>query len=723
MPPFNYGSVYTQALDAYEQKNFKKAIQLMENEFFSKVVLADYMLIDKKVDIPKPVVEECLYNLGVFYKEFAESLIAENIQLKKTTGTQFQITNDQMGVFTRAIDTFKSVLSIHIDHHNSIANIISILTTLSFCKDHDLVTCAKYLQDCLFYQPNNTTIHYNLGFVYQKLNKLELCLIHYKLCLSLITQENQDTKENVRLRLNCYYGIGNVYTSIKEWPSALHYLLQGLRINAKDPDLNNNLGIVYTEMRRTDLAMNAYTTAKENYANCVVSTNPNTLLSNIYLNMGHMFSYDGKSDKSIECYDNALSVNSNSVLAFQNKMMNLNYFFHELNDPMQLSIEHKKINSFYKKFGIYKFEKEYFASPKINIGFVSADFINHPVSYFIKSTISTISKEKFNVYCYSESIVESADTYLKSPNVILRLVKNMTAIEVANQMHKDNIHILIDLSGHTSGNRLDVFALKPAPIQITYVGYPNTTGLATMDYRITDKYADNEHSEKYYSEKLLYLPKCFLNYKSNVFPTLKDTPYSKNGYITFGSFNRLNKVTKDVIKVWNLLLEKVPNSRILFKTKGLLNKKVRDTFIENFGENKDRVIVTECTLTHNEHLNVYNEIDIAIDTFPYAGTTTSCEALLMGVPVLTLRDITTHFHAQNVTSSILQNSQLEFYICKNHQDFVDKTKSTVKKLKNPQFKKEIRKKFLEGAVCNSQVFVEDFQKLMEKVYVEEKEFI
>jgi protein O-GlcNAc transferase len=707
-----YKRYFNDSIKAYNDHDFQKAIDIIEKHILADVSLTDYMLIGKAVSVPKTLVEDSLYNVGVYYKEWAESLVKPAMEEKKTTGTLVVMSEQVQTLFSQAMQTFRKVLSIHINHKNSIANIISILTVLSFCNSEDSTVCIKYLQECLLYQPDNPTIHYNLGFIYQKINKVELALIHFRLAISLNTEKESS------LLLNCYYGIGNLYTTLKEWPSALHYLIQGLRIRPKDPDINNNLGIVYTEMRRTDLALQAYTTAEENVKSCTVSNNSDRLLANVYLNKGHMHSYDGQSALSIECYNKALQVNSASVLAFQNKMMNLNYFFHDIEDKEFLLKQHKLINKFYKEGNQFTFGAEYFATEKIHIGFVSADFVQHPVSYFINGVCTQLDRSRFQVHVYSEGVIQEQSL----PNCALRVIKNATAKQVAALIHKDNIHVLIDLSGHTAGNRLDVFALKPAPIQMTYLGYPNTTGLDAMDYRLTDHIADSSESERYYTEKLLYLEKCFLSYRSPVVPELKAAPFLKNGFVTFGTFNRLNKVTPGVVALWKQLLQEVPNSRILFKTKGLLNKNVRTQFVSQFGELAARIDIVECTTTHEEHIEAYNDMDIAIDTFPYAGTTTTCEALLMGTPVLTVRDAKTHFHAQNVSSSILHHSNLKEYICESPSDVVAKAKELVNKKKAfwKKMKRETRERFLKGSVCDTEGFTRDFERVLQDVFAKAK---
>lgn len=329
---------------------------------------------------------------------------------------------------------------------------------------------------------------------------------------------------------------------------------------------------------------------------------------------------------------------------------------------------------------------------------------------------------KFTITCYSECII---DTSIFNKNIKFTLIKNKDSKSASDIIYNDNIHILFDLAGHTAFNRIDVFALKPSPIQITYIGYPFTTGLNNMDYRITDNYCDKPGvSDSFYTEKLLYMKTCFLCYdpypkdSSKELPLIDKQPFIENKFITFGCFNRINKITDNVVKLFNSILCKFTNIRFVFKTKALLNKNIKDDFIKKFDkEVVTRIRIVDCTILHDSHLLEYNNIDIAIDTFPYAGTTTSCEALLMGVPVFTLYDEKNYFHAQNVTSSILYNSNLEFYVVRSFEELYSKI-NTLLDFDNSfweDLKTNTRNKFINGVVCDKKLYIKNIEDLLLKL--------
>lgn len=254
-----------------------------------------------------------------------------------------------------------------------------------------------------------------------------------------------------------------------------------------------------------------------------------------------------------------------------------------------------------------------------------------------------------------------------------------------------------------------------------------------MDYRITDKTCDNpDVSQKFYTEKLLYLENSFLCYDPNIVtmnnPVTKkftleitQSPYLTNRYITIGCFNRLNKITDNVIKLFNELMLKFSSVRFVFKTKALINKSVQKTFLNKFNQSvRSRITILDCTISHNEHLLTYNQIDLAIDTFPYSGTTTSCEALFMGVPVFSLYDSEFFFHAQNVTCSILKASDLQEYIFYNKQELFDRIKSINNEKDDFWYnlKNNTKNKFLSGKVCDQKEYIKNLSNLFKHTFKE-----
>lgn len=730
----SYASTYSLAteairksiIDPHNAEHKMIAIRHYES-ILSSVDITDYLLIDSKPRVPMDVFIESCFNTGTLYKTMAE--MAKDLSL-----------------FRKAIDYFLRILRVKFEDEQATKQLTSIYTQMCYLSQPNMHNCLQLLQEALLFAADNETIHYNLGFVYQKLNKLELSIIHYKISISLCLtalalakQKNNETKGIKQLLLNNYNGIACIYRSIKQWPESLFYLKKAAVVESEDPDVQNQLGVVYTEMRRTDLAEIAYKRAIKYYKKTFISQDPTFLLAEIYLNYGHMHSYNGDNNKSVEAYNKSLQIVPSFHLPFQNKIMNLSYLFDQLDDKMYILNQHKLVNKLYKKGnGRFRFDSSFFRTPKINIGIISGDFVDHPVSFFVSTLLKNFDADKFNVTCYSECLI---DTSIFNPNLKFKFIKNMSAEDGASLIYNDKNHILLDLSGHTAFNRLDIFAMKPAPIQITYVGYPYSTGLDEMDYRITDLVCDNPNvSQKFYTEKLLYLNGCFLCYDPHVIkrtpegdafkfktPALKSQPFLKNeGMMTIGCFNRLNKISDGVISLFNKILVNNKKVRFLFKTKALLNKQVTKTFLGKFDPSvRSRIEIMDCTILHEQHLDTYNNVDVAIDTFPYSGTTTSCEALYMGVPVFSMYDTKYYFHPQNVTASILKNTHesFQYYIASTAEEMMHKIGELGERSREfwETLKPTIRSTFLNGGVCNKELYMNNMSQLFVNLFNQHSE--
>jgi tetratricopeptide (TPR) repeat protein len=252
------------------------------------VAVTDYLLIDSKGKIPKQVYLDCLFQLGSIYKSIVESQVEEKQrELQKNelrrNESSTGLTVAQESMLIKSLDTFRTILAVVFEDEQATKQIVSVYTRLSFFHQHNHNRVLQFLHEALLYSPGNEVIHYNLGFIYQKLNKLELSIIHYKTSLELMKREKSKNLEIQRMILNNYNGISGVYRSIKKWPEALYYLLKAVKAIPTDPDILNQLGVVYTEMRRTDLAEEAYNKAIKNYKSAFISTDKDFLLAEIYL--------------------------------------------------------------------------------------------------------------------------------------------------------------------------------------------------------------------------------------------------------------------------------------------------------------------------------------------------------------------------------------------------------------------------------------------------------
>jgi predicted O-linked N-acetylglucosamine transferase (SPINDLY family) len=591
----------------------------------------------------------------------------------------------------------------------------------------------------LIVEPYNILVQYNIGYNYQRLNDFERAIIHYKLCLSIIEKSEGDIRELNEFRIKCLNGLGSIYFFVQNKDLSKYYFEMAYNIDQKDPDVNNQMAVVYTDQRLSKKAIYHYEKGIENVDKAHISNNREMLIASMYMNMGLMYTFTGDILKGIDCYNKSLKYKPGFSLAYQNKLLDINYISHKV-EPSYIAKLHKNIdkcyNIVYKSYKDTPHLRDYkkkSESEKLRIGFLSGDFICHPVSYFTSCIFDNMDTSKFDIYCYSTKVIRVESRY---PKQKWCCIKGMETGDVLNLMLKDSLDILVDLSGNTGDNRMDVLALKPAPMIISMIGYPNTTGLSSVDYRLTDRIVDNEvvESFNYYSEKLLRMKDTFLCYSPGM---IQDTSMSiesqlivlpklverESEIINFGCFNRFNKLSDITVRVWCEILSSIKNSRLILKTKEFASEEIIDRLKEMISEYEmetghlvnDRIELLDYKDNYEDHFLDYNILDVALDTFPYGGTTTTCEALIMGVPVVTLRDNKTHVHSQNVGSSILKNSGMGEWVTSSIDAYKRKCIECVSGIPN---KKSIRDRFTKGKVYDKKSYMREMENILRKGYKE-----
>ena len=309
---------------------------------------------------------------------------------------------------------------------------------------------------------------------------------------------------------------------------------------------------------------------------------------------------------------------------------------------------------------------------KIRVGFLSSDILNgHSITYFLKTVLSNYDKDKFEIILILSNSKEDKSTqdFKKSVNDSINISK-LNNIEAVNKVRELKLDIIIDLMGYTSTQRIELFKNRMAKNQIIWMGYCNTTGLENMDFIISDPNLIKSDEEKLYSEKVIFLPKIWNSHCGFDFERKQNPPpFIKNKYFTFGSFNNFDKINEEVISVWSNILKKIENSKLVLKTssKRLATKRLKELF-QKKGV-LDSIKFIEREKEFEKHLENYNEIDIALDTFPYNGVTTSFEAIWMGVPVVTMEGY--NFNSR-CGESINKNLNMEQLIAKDEDDYIQK---------------------------------------------------
>ena len=322
------------------------------------------------------------------------------------------------------------------------------------------------------------------------------------------------------------------------------------------------------------------------------------------------------------------------------RLILLNYVEH---DPSVLADAHRAFGSRLRATLPVEAAARTAANPGrcLRVGYLSADFRDHSIAWFIEPLLAQHDRESVRIICYhTDARVDAVTQRLRAHADEWVDCAWLDDAALAQRIRDDAIDILVDLSGHSAGNRLAVFARRPAPVQLTYLGYPATTGLSAIDYRITDHAADPPGNESLAVETLLRLPHSYFCYRPPTdAPAVTAVPALSKGFITFGCFNALYKISDAVLDQWAHLLLALPDARLLLKTKGLSVPVVRDALLMRFqarGVDEARLSLHDFHADTASHLALYGEVDIALDTFPYNGATTTCEALWMGVPVVSL---------------------------------------------------------------------------------------
>jgi predicted O-linked N-acetylglucosamine transferase (SPINDLY family) len=466
-------------------------------------------------------------------------------------------------------------------------------------------------------QPNDAAYHLNLANALRRSGDFETAIASYS--------------KAIQLRPDLFEAPHNLAKLLREQgklDDAIAVLTRVLQINPHLPEIHNALGLVYRLQSKLSDAAAEYTKALE--------LRPD--VPRVLNNLANVLKEQGKLDEALACYDRALALKPDDVSIHSNKIYMLHD--HPAYDAPAILEHHRQWNLRHAK----NLRQDTAGHPndpspnrRLRVGYVSPDFRNHPVGRFLLPLFDHHDHEKFEIFCYSNSpLSDDVTTRLRSRADHWQPIVGLSHDQFANQIRHDRIDILVDLTMHMAHNRLLTFARKPAPVQVTYLAYCSTTGLDTIDYRLTDPHLDPPGpNDANYSEQSIRLPKTYWCYEPLPAPEPTDPPSLARGFITFASLNNFCKVTTPTLTAWRKLMQSIPHSRLILHSKeGDHQQHIKNFFAES-GIESSRITFAGFKPV-NEYLQSYNEIDIALDPFPCAGGTTTCDALWMGVPVVTL---------------------------------------------------------------------------------------
>lgn len=531
---------------------------------------------------------------------------------------------------------------------------------------------------------------------------------------------------------------------------ALDLLIKSLNKNPGDELNILLLGLMHEKLKNTQEALQIYIR--------LIKQNPNN--ANAYKSIARLLKEDGQAFESLGFYqrgydlDPSIETASDLALSYADfglyeKACNyyqialkqkmslealISFIFIKHQDPKTHPSELKELaqqcnQEFYepfKKHNIHLFNNFQQAfrtrSPKSKprLGFISGDFCHHPVAHLLIKTLEGL-QEKYEIFAYYNNYRELED---ESSQAIKNLstkfidVFKIKDTDLARLIFNNEIDILFDLNGFTKGERLKVFKLKPAPIQVSYLGYFGTLGLQEIDYLLIAKYLIPENENDHYVEKIYRLP-TVLSCDINGLPELIEDqiPCLDNSFITFGAMNNLRKTSPERIKIWCEILKQVPNSKLIVDIKALKDEKTKNYFRQLFineGIDSSRLEL-KATGPRNEFLENYHKIDICLDTFPYTGGSTSMEAMAMGVPVPTQE---TNLFTGRMTAVIWDILGIPEMITYTDKDYVD----LVVKLANDRdrlvyYKKNLRQ-LMHNSAFNLQSVIKDFNNFIEDIWKE-----
>lgn len=518
--------------------------------------------------------------------------------------------------------------------------------------------------------PNQPYFHLNLAQVLHAAGRREEALAEWQRALTLDPNLAQAHAQSGM----CLQELGRL-------PEAVAALSRALRIDASRAEWHNALGNCLLALNSFEQAEGAFRRATELQPTLMVAwNNLGTALRElartsdaeaalrraealapdhaaVRSNLGHCLQSQGRIAESLVALRTAARLDPGWVEVQSNLLMSLHY--DPGLSPKEIFEEHRRWAA-READGLSAGAPPHANSPdlgrRLRVGYVSHNLTRHSVAYFLEPIVASHDRGELEVTCYADVTRPDETTQrIRQACHHWQSLVGLSEAQIADRVRADQIDILVDVAGHTSGRLLRVFARKPAPVQVTYLGYPDTTGMSGMDYRLTDAVADPEGiTDAWHTEQLVRLPGCAWCYRPpGDAPQVATAPCLTNGYATFGSFNNVQKLNDRVLDTWAAVLAAVPGSRLILKAHGLADNVARRRVLEQFARNgieSARVELLPKTPSAAAHLDDYARIDIGLDPFPYNGTATTCEALWMGVPVITLAG---EAHVSRVGASLL----------------------------------------------------------------------
>ena len=639
---------------------------------------------------------DALYNLGVIAhgNGKVEEAIQWMIQSLDVNSNNFPALATLGGIFLhrgewqKSLLCYQKALSLNPQAGQVLANIGTILNIQG-----RFAEAVPYHEAALKISPNADGVLNNLGAALQQLGRGGESISCYQRAVGL------NPKSHLAL-----INLGGALCDQRHLGPAVDCFRKALELKPDCFHTLNSLGSALKELGSFDEALFCFNKARQS---------PGALQSGLPLdrNLGVTFFASGQCHEAVDCFRRALTLKPDCAETFSNLLFALNHL--QQTAPAELFAEHRRFGE--------QFDSCLEMSPhpnsrdpdrRLRVGFVSGDFRNHAVAHFIEPVFDSIDREKFEIFCYynyplndvvTERFRQKSDSWCN--------VNRFSDHDLSTRIRNDAIDILVDLSGHSAFNRLLVFARKPAPIQVTMIGYMQTTGLAAMDYRITDETLDPAGiSDAFNTEKLIRLPAGAAPFSPpKESPPVNDLPALKNGYVTFASFNKSSKITPAVFAAWAEILKATPESRLLVvdDSGGFVAAS-----LAAHGIAADRLILHP-RKPMDEYLALHGEVDFVLDTFPYNGGTTNLIAAWMGIPFVSIEGSST---LARVGACLLRGLGLSELIAVDSVDYVQKAVTAVSQLPRlAEWRSVLRSRFAVN-VSHGVVYTRQFEEAFREIW-------
>jgi predicted O-linked N-acetylglucosamine transferase (SPINDLY family) len=508
------------------------------------------------------------------------------------------------------------------------------------------------IREAIALAPDVADYHFNLGEAHRLAGRLDEAVVAYHQAIALEPTYSE-----------AHSNLGNAFTGLGRLDEAIAAYRQAIALRPAYPEAHNNLGVALNGKGQLDEAVAAYRQA--------IALQPD--YAEAHSNLGNAFNGLGRMEEAIAACQRAIALKPDFAEAHSNLLLDLHYL--PGLDPGEIFREHVRFGDLHARP-----PEPFTGSPDnarnperpLRIGYLSPDFREHPVAFFLEGFLAAHDRAQLGVYCYSDVAHPNAVTArLRQHATQWRNIFGKRDEEAAELIRGDQIDILVDLAGHTAYHRLLVFARKPSPVQVTWLGYCDTTGMKAMDYRVTDAFADPPGTtEHLHSEELVRLPDIFASFLAvENAPPAGALPAVSAGHVTFGSFHTLAKINDTLLGWWARILGGTPGSRLLMVGTGLdeasQQQRLRD-FFGSHGIEPARVCF-KGRQTLSDYLALHREVDVLLDSHPFAGHTTGCHALWMGVPVVTLAGKT---HCSRMVGSVLHTLGLPEWIAATPEEYV-----------------------------------------------------